>query len=146
MSDMNRGLEQAIAMQLVSSLEQYEEQCAEMVRTWLDMETYAEVSALVDEMRPRCASLPRLSVAWMAFLISHSELVFCLWRAGAGSSGKPEVQACLLQHAAAVRSLRQYCVRLAQGELGGQALPFPRGNVPPGGGASGPVKEGPWQH
>lgn len=127
MSDMNRGLERVIALRLATTLQQYEEQCAEMVRTWLDMELYAAVSALVDEMRPRCASLPRLSVPWMTFLISHSELVFSLWQAGKGAARSPEVQACLTQHSLAVQGLQQACVRLAQGD---PASPFPRMSTP----------------
>ena len=68
MSDMDTGLERAVAARLAASLQQYEQQCAEMVRTWLDMELYAAVSALVDEMRLYCESLSGLRVPWVAFL------------------------------------------------------------------------------
>jgi len=112
MSEMHRGLEEAAAVRLAAALDEYDGECAEMVRTWLDMELYAAVSALVEEMRPCCDWLPRLSLPWTVFLISHSELVFCLWRAGSRNSGCPEVQACAREHQAALRHLRQSCARL----------------------------------
>jgi hypothetical protein len=116
MSEMNKGIERAIAFQLACALERYDEDSAEMVRTWLDMELYAEVSRRVDEMRLHCGSLSRLSVPWVAFLISHSELVFCLWRTSERpSSSCPEVQACVSRHSAAVRDLRESCARLFRG-------------------------------
>jgi hypothetical protein len=109
-------MERAIARQLAAALERYEEQSAEMVRTWLDMELYAEVSRQVDEMRLYCGSLPQLSVPWVGFLISHSELVFSLWRSGTRpSSNRPELQACVGKHTAALRHLRQSCARLSAG-------------------------------
>jgi hypothetical protein len=116
MSETNKGLERAIAFQLASALERYDEQSAKLVRTWLDMELYAEVSGLMDEMRLYCASLSRLSVPWVEFLISHSELVFSLWRSGSRPTNScPEVQACMRKHSAALRDLRQSCVRLFRG-------------------------------
>ena len=130
MSDVNRGMEQATAVRLAAALEQYDRQCAEMVRTWLDMEMYAEVSALVDEMRRCCSWFPLLSVPWAAFLISHSELVFCLWRAGSGNSCSPEVQACARDHAATLRKLRQSCARFCEGDQGGPASPLARRSAP----------------
>jgi hypothetical protein len=116
MSETNKGIERAIAFQLAAALERYDEQSAEMVRTWLDIELYAEVSRRVDEMRGYCGCLSRLSVPWVAFLISHSELVFCLWRSGSRPCGScPEVQACVRKHSAALRDLRQSCVGLFRG-------------------------------
>lgn len=131
MSDVNRGMEQAIAAQLAAALSQYDRQCAEMVRTWLDMELYAAVSASIDEMGSYCESLSRLSVPWIAFLISHSELVFCLWRAGSGNSFSPEVQACVRGHWVALRDLRQSCAGLVEREQGGQAPRLPSLSAPP---------------
>ncbi|MBK6004792.1 hypothetical protein JJB11_01705 [Ramlibacter ginsenosidimutans] len=108
--------EREIACQLARALERYDEQSAEMVRTWLDMELYAEVSKGVDEMRGYCASLPRLSVAWVEFLIAHSELVFSLWRSGSRPSRScPELEACVGKHTAALGHLRQGCARLLRG-------------------------------
>jgi hypothetical protein len=130
MSDIDRGMEQAMAARLAAALEQYDQQCAEMVRTWLDMEQYAAVSALVDEIRRCCGCLPRLSPPWVAFLISHSELVFCLWEAGSGNSCSPAVQACARDHSATLRNLRQGCARLCEGDQGGPAAPLPRWSAP----------------
>jgi hypothetical protein len=130
MSGMDRGIEQATAVRLAAALEQYDTRYAEMVRTWLDMELYAAVSALVHEMG-HCASwLPLLSLPWTAFLISHSELVFCLWRAGSGNSRSPEVQACARHHSVTLRNLRQCCGRLREGDQGGPAPPLPHWGAP----------------
>ena len=130
MPDMNRRLEQATAARLAAALDQYDQQRTEMLRTWLDMEVYAAVSKLVDEMRPSCNRLPLLSAPWAAFLISHSELVFRLWRAGSGNSGSPEVQACAREHAACLRNLRQSCARLCDGDQGGPASPSTQRSAP----------------
>jgi hypothetical protein len=118
-------MEQEIAAQLAAALKQYDRRCTEMVRTWLDMELYTEVSATVDEMRAHCEGVSRLSVPWVAFLISHSELVFCLWREGSGNSRCPDVQACVRSHSVALRHLRQCCASLVHLEQGGQAPPLP---------------------
>lgn len=110
MSPSDSGMEEAMDA-VLGALERYDQQCAEMVGRWLDMDLYAAVSALVEEMRRCCNGLPRVSLPWSVFLISHSELVFALWRAGSGSSRSPELQACVRRHALAVRSLRQACFR-----------------------------------
>ena len=130
MPDMDRRMERALAVRLAAALEQYDRQCAELVRTWLDMELYAAVSALVEEMRACCDRLPRLSLPWVAFLISHSELVFCLWRAGKGNSFRPEVQVCAREHAVTLRNLRQGCARLCEGDPPGPAAPLPLCSAP----------------
>jgi hypothetical protein len=101
-------------MRLAAALEQYDGECAELVRTWLDMELYTEVSGLVDEMRTCCEWFPELSVRWVAFLISHSELMFCLWQSGSGNSRGPEVQACARNHSATLRHLRKGCARVCE--------------------------------
>jgi hypothetical protein len=127
MAETNKRTERAIAAELASALERYEEQSAELVRTWLDMELYAEVSRGVDQMRLYCGSLSRLSVPWVAFLISHSELVFSLWRSPRRPPGScPEVEACVGRHTVALRLLRQSCVGLyggAQETAGTPSLP-----------------------
>jgi hypothetical protein len=116
MSEGKNGVERAVACQLAAALQRYDEGSEEMVRTWLDMRLYSEVSATVDEMRLYSAGLSRLSVPWVEFLISHSELVFCLWRLDSRPSAScPEVQACVSKHSAALRQLRQSCAHLFKG-------------------------------
>ena len=131
MPDMNKWMEQDNATRLAAALEQYDKQCEEMVRTWLDMDRYVAVSALVDEIRMYCGSLPGVSAAWVAFLISHCDLVFCLYQVGSGCSGSPEVQARVRHHAVAQRNLRQSCARMLAGDHGGPASPLSRWNAPP---------------
>ncbi|HEX7887969.1 MAG TPA: hypothetical protein VF522_01310 [Ramlibacter sp.] len=70
----------AIAFQLVASLEKYERDVATMVDTWLDMDLYCRVSEQVEEIRMYSAALPQLSVQWVELLIAHAELLHSLWR------------------------------------------------------------------
>lgn len=70
----------AIALQLVVALEEYDRDAALMVDTWLDMDLYHKVSEEVEDIRRASAALPHLSVHWVEFLIAHAELVHALWR------------------------------------------------------------------
>lgn len=70
----------AIAFQLVASLEKYAADVGRMVDTWLDMDLYRDVSEQVEEIRLYSAALPAFSSAWVELLIAHAELVHSLWR------------------------------------------------------------------
>lgn len=115
----------AIAFQLAAALEQYEQHVAAMVRTWPDMDLYRDVSGQVEQIRTYCAVLPQLGGPWVELLIAHAELVHSLWRLrfrdDAGDRGQFEhVRG---RHAAAVRSLKDPCLRLLarQEQLGAWA-------------------------
>ena len=102
----------AIAFELAAAVENYEQACEQLVATRPDMALYQSVSRQVDHMRLLCASLPQVSVAWVGLLISHAELVHCLWRCGEKSALSPELEACQVRHAHAIRALREKCVWL----------------------------------
>lgn len=72
----------ATAAEIGAWLAAYEAHVRELVFTWLDMELYRTVSDEVDALRALCAERPELSVPWVALLVSHAELVHCLWRRG----------------------------------------------------------------
>lgn len=69
----------AMAFRLAVLLEQYEQDVEELTSTWFDPALYARVSRELGEMRLLCAQLPLLSVQSIDLLISHAELVHCLW-------------------------------------------------------------------
>ena len=91
---------QATAQEVEASLAAYATHVRELVFTWLDMELYHTVSAEIDEIRAACAGRPELSVPWVALLVSHAELVHCLWRRGQPGErpGSGEVQQLLREH------------------------------------------------
>lgn len=101
----------AIAFELVASLENYEQATAELVATWLDMERYQSVSRQIDHMRLLSSALPQVSVSWVGLLVSHTELVYCLWKWGENLGGSPELEACQARHSDAITQLRGKCVR-----------------------------------
>lgn len=104
----------AIAFQMVAALERYEQDCARLTESWLDMELYREVSEQVDQIRLYSASLPQLSVPWVELLIAHAELIHQMWRAQSArlAAGDHAFAQTLERHARAVRTLHQGCLRL----------------------------------
>ena len=62
-------------------------------------------------MRVLCAGLPLMSVAWLHVLISHAELVNCLWRSSAKPKDCRTSEDCKEEHLLAVRALRKKCLR-----------------------------------
>ncbi|HEY0825647.1 MAG TPA: hypothetical protein VGD76_17810 [Ramlibacter sp.] len=113
MAANDRAALEVVAFQLAARLEEYEAECREMVRTWYDADLYEQVSRSVDVMRLHCASIPQLSVPWVALLIAHTELVHCLWKVGADlPASAPRMQDCLRGHAAALGRLQERCIWL----------------------------------
>ena len=80
MSARDQDTRQA-ALQLIEALEAYEADVKLLCGSWLDMEHYQSVSQQVDELRLYAAALPRVSVQWVAVLVSHAELIHSLWKA-----------------------------------------------------------------
>lgn len=108
---------QATALELEAALDIYERHVRRLARTWLDMDLYREVSAEIDAIRCACANLPELSVPWVALLVSHAELVHCLWLGDQPDRQvtAPEMQQRLDEHVRCIRSLAERGRRLAEG-------------------------------
>lgn len=104
---------EAAARHLLAALDDYERDARALVAGWLDMDLYATVSARIDEIKLCCAVLPQLSVPWVSLLISHAELVHCLWRS---SQPRPplrdEVQQHLEEHLQCVHRLHAGAERI----------------------------------
>lgn len=104
---------EATARHLVAALEEYERDARALVATWLDMDLYTTVSAEIDELKLCCSALPNLSVPWVSLLISHAELVHCLWRSTQPRPPQPdEVERRLEEHLECVRWLHARAERI----------------------------------
>lgn len=105
---------EATARHLMAALEEYERDARALVESWLDMDLYALVSAEIDDLKLCCSSLPNLSVPWVSLLISHAELVHCLWRSSQPlPPGPGEVERRLAEHLECVRWLHARAERIA---------------------------------
>jgi hypothetical protein len=116
MSAPDQHTREAIASQLITALEQYEADVQILCGSWLDMEHYQSVSQQVDELRMYAAALPRVSVQWVAVLISHAELIHSLWKARrSDAKDAAAVEDMLSDHVAAIhllsRTARQLITR-----------------------------------
>ena len=106
---------QATALEVVTSLSAYERHVRQLVSTWLDMDLYQLVSDEIDTIRHACAALPELSVPWVALLVSHAELVHCLWRSGQPSQRptQRELHERLDDHLLCIAALAERSKRIA---------------------------------
>lgn len=104
---------EATALHLLAALDDYERDARALVESWLDMDLYALVSAEIDELKLCCSTLPNLTVPWVSLLISHAELVHCLWRSTQPlPPGRDEVERCLAEHLECVRWLHAHAERI----------------------------------
>jgi len=106
----------AAATELEAALEEYERHVRTLVLTWLDMDAYRDVSAEIDAIRNGCAGLPELSTSWVALLVSHADLVHCLWRSSQPDErvSREELQRRLEEHVGCIRGLAERSRRLAE--------------------------------
>ena len=111
MSAFSTSPQDAVTFQLAASLETYGMDMDRLVDTWLDMELYCQVSEEVEEIRLLSASATTLSVPWVELLISHAELIHCLWR-NKFDSADLRLGELRARHAEAVMALRRQCLRL----------------------------------
>ena len=91
---------------LVSAISAYERASTRVVRTWFDIDDYAECSKLIDVVRDEGVLQPVLAVLALQLYIAHSELISTLWQnaaVGVAAVKMDEVQA---RHTAAIVALR----------------------------------------
>jgi hypothetical protein len=107
---------QAAATEVEAALDVYERHVRRLVLTWLDMDLYRTVSAEIDDLRSCCTALPELSTAWVALLISHADLVHCLWRSSQPGErvSREELQRRLDEHLDCIQALGDRSHQLAQ--------------------------------
>lgn len=94
-----------VMFKLAAALEKYEMDLRRLAEAWLDADLFRRLQEEFGELRILGASLPRLSVAWVAVLVSRTRLVQALCR-GAWPLGAE-----LHDHLKAVEGLRRRCLR-----------------------------------
>lgn len=101
-----------LTFKLAAALEKYEMEVRALAGGWLDLELCRRLQGQIGELRLYCASLPRVSVSWVAVMVSHARLL----QAGCDRL-LPASSALLHEHLAAVEGLRHRCLRMigAQG-------------------------------
>lgn len=102
----------AIGLQLLAALDSYEADVAAMIASWPDLERYHAVSEQVENIRMYSSALQDVRVQWVEVLITHAELVHCLWKAQYGQpDGAQGLEDVRVHHADAVLTLRNRCLR-----------------------------------
>jgi hypothetical protein len=106
---------QSTALEVAAALDAYERHVRQLVSSWLDMDLYHAVSGEIDAVRSLCAALPELSLPWVSLLVSHAELVHCLWRSTqpAARPVSGELQARLEEHLQCITVLAERSRQLA---------------------------------
>lgn len=102
-----------VTFKLAAALEKYEMDLRALAESWLDPELFRRLQEEFGELRILGASLPRLSVSWVAVMVSRTKLLQALC-----SRTGPGLGAVLQEHLAAVEGLRKRCLRL----MGAQAV------------------------
>jgi len=104
-----------VTFKLAAALEKYEMDLRALADTWRDPELFRRIHEQFGELRILGASLPRLSVGWVAVLVSRGRLLQALC-----SRTVPAVPV-LHEHLAAVEVLRKGCLRTIGAQAGALA-------------------------
>lgn len=94
-----------VAFKLAAALEKYEMELRALATDWFDTGRFRRLQQEFGELRILGASLPRLSVSWVAVLVSRTRFLQAV-----GDRAAP-VRAVLEAHLAAVEGLRQRCLQ-----------------------------------
>jgi hypothetical protein len=115
MSALQKNALDAIALQMVAALEQYDTDTARMIEAWPDLELYRVVSAGVETIRTYSGDLPEVRVQWVEMLIAHAELVHFLWRSQYGdrAGALDQIASVREHHARCIAALRARAVWVA---------------------------------
>jgi hypothetical protein len=104
-----------VTFKLAAALEKYELDLRKLADTWLDPELYRRLQEEFSELRILGASLPKLSVCWVAVLVSRARFVQALFNRSAPAL------AALHEHLLAVEVLRKRCLRTMGAQAGALA-------------------------
>jgi hypothetical protein len=109
----------AILAELATAVASYEQDVEALLAAWPDMERYRTVSDGIDAIRRHAAAVPPVSVAFVALLIAHTELIHALWQqTNDGRAGNARhVQQAREQHAQCAAGLRRQCRGLLRAGL-----------------------------
>lgn len=95
-----------VTFKLAAALEKYEIDLRALAEGWLDRDAFRRVQEEFSELRILGASLPRLSVSWVAVLVSRARLLQELCSRTGSAMGA------LQEHLTDVEGLRRRCLRL----------------------------------
>ena len=95
-----------VAFQFAAALERYEMELRSLTVPWLDLGLLKRLQREFRQLRMLGAALPKVSVSWMAVLVSRDRLLQAL-RARTGRA-----TAALHDHLVSVEDLRARCVHL----------------------------------
>jgi hypothetical protein len=109
---MKESSTRVLTFKLAAALERYEMDLGELAQRWLDPELLRRMQEEFAQLRILGASVPRLSVAWVAVLVSRTRLLHAL----RGRTGP--ALAALQEHLAAVDGLRRRCLRTMGAQVG----------------------------
>lgn len=102
-----------VTFKLAAALEKYEMDLRSLAQPWYDPDVFRRLQEQFGELRMLGASLPRLSVSWVAVLVSRTKLLQAIAQrtSAAGSA--------LHDHLVAVERLHARCLRM----IGAQGAP-----------------------
>jgi hypothetical protein len=101
-----------VALQMLAALQAYDEDLLPLARGY-DPERYARLAEQFDQLRLHAASLPELSVPWVAVLVSRAEMTFTLFKAQQDANARSSVTQFIERHRIEVRELRGRCAKLS---------------------------------
>jgi hypothetical protein len=111
----------AIVFQLMGELDAYSQEAAHLTSARVDPEAYHRMRLHLDAMRPFALDVPAVSARWVELLIRHFELAHERWKLEAANQDAPgRVERASDEHDAAVRRLREQCVRILHAESAAQ--------------------------
>jgi hypothetical protein len=104
-----------VMFKLAAALEKYELDLRALADTWLDAELFRRMQEEFSELRILGASVPRLSVSWVAVLVSRARLLRAM------CAGHAPAMPVLDEHLQAVEGLRRRCLRTIGAQAGALA-------------------------
>jgi hypothetical protein len=117
MSASQAGAVTAIALQLLSELDAYSQEAAQLTSHRVDPEAYHRMRLHLDAMRRFAVDMPDVSGRWVELLIRHFEFAHERWKLeGAAEAPRGGLERASDAHAAAIRRLREQCVGVIRGE------------------------------
>mgnify|MGYP001627241169 CR=1 FL=1 len=102
----------ALATDLATALDRYEQDVEDLVRAWPDAERYRRVTESMERVRACSALLPRLSVRCVELLIAHAELMQGLWDSREARQPTEAVWPAVEQHRSCIFALREACLTI----------------------------------
>lgn len=104
-----------VTFKLAAALDKYEMDLRALADRWLDPVLFRRLQDEFSEMRILGASVPKLSVGWVAVLVSRTRFLEAL------CSRTAQARTALQEHLAAVEGLRRRCLRAMGAQAGALA-------------------------